>query len=55
MSYYFRYFPNWLYANYPVEQIPYDQYTHINYGTKRIEYIGSRYIRLIIFFTATTT
>ncbi|ORY96657.1 glycosyl hydrolases family 18-domain-containing protein [Syncephalastrum racemosum] len=26
------YFPNWLYANYPVEQIPYDKYTHINYA-----------------------
>ncbi|KAI9488066.1 glycosyl hydrolases family 18-domain-containing protein [Zychaea mexicana] len=26
------YFPNWLYANYPVEQIPYTEYTHINYA-----------------------
>ncbi|KAI8148417.1 glycosyl hydrolases family 18-domain-containing protein [Fennellomyces sp. T-0311] len=26
------YFPNWLYANYPVEQIPYNEYTHINYA-----------------------
>ncbi|KAG2220308.1 hypothetical protein INT45_009941, partial [Circinella minor] len=26
------YFPNWLYANYPVEQIPYSEYTHINYA-----------------------
>lgn len=29
------YFPNWLYANYPVEQIPFDKYTHINYGTPK--------------------
>ncbi|KAI9243398.1 glycoside hydrolase [Phascolomyces articulosus] len=26
------YFPNWLYANYPVEQIPYNEYTHIHYA-----------------------
>ncbi|KAI8376068.1 glycoside hydrolase [Radiomyces spectabilis] len=26
------YFPNWLYANYPVEQIPFKDYTHINYA-----------------------
>ncbi|RCI04615.1 hypothetical protein CU098_002201, partial [Rhizopus stolonifer] len=26
------YFPNWLYANYPVENIPYTKYTHINYA-----------------------
>ncbi|CAO3687683.1 hypothetical protein G6F70_001222 [Rhizopus microsporus] len=26
------YFPNWLYANYPVENIPYNKYTHINYA-----------------------
>ncbi|KAI9310467.1 glycoside hydrolase [Dichotomocladium elegans] len=26
------YFPNWLYANYPIEQIPYKDYTHINYA-----------------------
>lgn len=27
-----RYFPNWLYANYPVEKVPVEKYTHINYG-----------------------
>ncbi|KAL9556860.1 hypothetical protein MBANPS3_001682 [Mucor bainieri] len=26
------YFPNWLYANYPVENIPFNKYTHINYA-----------------------
>ncbi|OAD09139.1 glycoside hydrolase family 18 protein, partial [Mucor lusitanicus CBS 277.49] len=26
------YFPNWLYANYPVENIPFSKYTHINYA-----------------------
>ncbi|KAI8575804.1 hypothetical protein K450DRAFT_284029 [Umbelopsis ramanniana AG] len=26
------YFPNWLYANYPVEKIPVNKYTHINYA-----------------------
>ncbi|KAI9254377.1 glycoside hydrolase [Helicostylum pulchrum] len=26
------YFPNWLYANYPVENIPFTKYTHINYA-----------------------
>ncbi|KAL1918975.1 uncharacterized protein VTP21DRAFT_2356 [Calcarisporiella thermophila] len=26
------YFPNWLYAKFPIEQIPYDKYTHINYA-----------------------
>ncbi|CEP15061.1 hypothetical protein [Parasitella parasitica] len=26
------YFPNWLYANYPVDNIPFDKYTHINYA-----------------------
>ncbi|KAL1917787.1 uncharacterized protein VTP21DRAFT_3621 [Calcarisporiella thermophila] len=26
------YFPNWLYAKFPVEQIPYSKYTHLNYA-----------------------
>ncbi|KAL0077029.1 glycoside hydrolase [Phycomyces blakesleeanus] len=26
------YLPNWLYANYPVEKIPYEKYTHLNYA-----------------------
>ncbi|KAJ3291887.1 hypothetical protein HK104_005727 [Borealophlyctis nickersoniae] len=26
------YFPNWLYAKYPVSSIPFDKYTHINYA-----------------------
>ncbi|KAF7722440.1 hypothetical protein EC973_003142 [Apophysomyces ossiformis] len=26
------YFPNWLYEQYPLENIPFDRYTHINYA-----------------------
>ncbi|KAI9487823.1 MAG: glycoside hydrolase [Benjaminiella poitrasii] len=26
------YFPNWLYADYPIENVPYKKYTHINYA-----------------------
>ncbi|KAI8068310.1 glycoside hydrolase [Gongronella butleri] len=27
-----RYFPNWLYNNFPVSSIPFEKYTHINYA-----------------------
>ncbi|RUS27989.1 glycosyl hydrolases family 18-domain-containing protein [Jimgerdemannia flammicorona] len=26
------YFPNWLYANYPLTSVPYSKYTHLNYA-----------------------
>ncbi|KAI8878202.1 glycoside hydrolase family 18 protein [Backusella circina FSU 941] len=26
------YLPNWLYANYPIDKVPYEKYTHLNYA-----------------------